>query len=418
MDAMKKIYLFTANYPFSHGEHLLEYETQYLSKEFDSVTIICSDTSTPFQGYKISENIDVVRKSFRLNSSQKKFILLNFLSPRFWVELYTIIFIYKKWPNLSIIYSILYSIKQAQVVQDFLEKEIIHKDKSSKLFFYSWWTFPLTLGMVFTKIKNPQIKVITRARAVDLYFERHRNNYLPFRKFMYSIMDKTFCISEDGKKYIEEKLNNNQTNDNIIISRVGCVNRYKYSAITHINDTKIVVSCSNIIPLKRIELIIEALSYIDEIKINWIHFGEGEEKENLLLLSNNLLSEKKNISYSFHGYIKNRKLLEYYNSNYVDLFVNVSEYEGIPVTLMEAMSFGIPTVATDVGGVKELVNNKNGYLMKKDLSPKELSEVLIEYLKLPLENQKNYRNNARKSWEENYNSDFNFEKLAKTISAL
>ena len=284
MDGMKKLYLFTVNYPFSHGEHLLESETQYLLKEFDSITIICSDTTAETQSYDTANNINFIRKSFRLNSSEKKSSLLNFFALKFWVELYTIIAIYKKFPTLSIIKTILLSIKQADVVQDFLEKAILSENESSKLFFYSWWTLPLTLGMVFTKIDNPQIKIITRARAVDLYFERHKNSYLPFRKFIYSKLDRTLCISDDGKNYIEKKINGNKPNNNVIISRVGCVNRYEYNDTTNIKEIKTIVSCSNIIPLKRIELMIKSLSLINDIKINWIHFGEGEEKENLLSL--------------------------------------------------------------------------------------------------------------------------------------
>ena len=44
----------------------------------------------------------------------------------------------------------------------------------------------------------------------------------------------------------------------------------------------------------------------------------------------------------------------------VDLFLTVSANEGIPVSIMEAQSFGIPVIATDVGGISEIVNNVNG----------------------------------------------------------
>ena len=80
---------------------------------------------------------------------------------------------------------------------------------------------PSTLGMVFTKTNNPTIKIITKAHATDLYFERHKNNYLPFRKYIYSKMDRTICISNNGKTYIEKNINGNKINDNIIIRRLG-----------------------------------------------------------------------------------------------------------------------------------------------------------------------------------------------------
>jgi len=43
-------------------------------------------------------------------------------------------------------------------------------------------------------------------------------------------------------------------------------------------------------------------------------------------------------------------VLNYYASNPVDVFINTSSSEGLPVSIMEAMSFGIPVIATNVGG--------------------------------------------------------------------
>ena len=61
------------------------------------------------------------------------------------------------------------------------------------------------------------------------------------------------------------------------------------------------------------------------------------------------------------------------------MFINVSSTEGIPVSIMEAMSFGIPVIATAVGGTPEIVNNENGYLLSKDPSAKELAEVIQNF---------------------------------------
>ncbi|MFR4320263.1 MAG: glycosyltransferase [Blautia massiliensis (ex Durand et al. 2017)] len=44
--------------------------------------------------------------------------------------------------------------------------------------------------------------------------------------------------------------------------------------------------------------------------------------------------------------------------------MNVSSSEGIPVSIMEATSFGIPGIATDAGGTKEIIRDKeNGVLL-------------------------------------------------------
>ncbi|NMC40567.1 MAG: glycosyltransferase, partial [Bacteroidales bacterium] len=80
-------------------------------------------------------------------------------------------------------------------------------------------------------------------------------------------------------------------------------------------------------------------------------------------------------------------------------FINVSSSEGVPVSVMEALSFGIPVIATDAGGTSEIVNNTNGRLIPVDFDPKDLAAI-IENL-VHDEKYQGYRHNARKSWEEN-----------------
>jgi glycosyltransferase involved in cell wall biosynthesis len=83
-------------------------------------------------------------------------------------------------------------------------------------------------------------------------------------------------------------------------------------------------------------------------------------------LANNKLNSKYNISFQLMGNVKNEEIQKYYSLNQVDLFINVSEYEGIPISIMEAMAYGIPCLATNVGGVREIVNDDNGFLLNKD----------------------------------------------------
>ncbi len=52
------------------------------------------------------------------------------------------------------------------------------------------------------------------------------------------------------------------------------------------------------------------------------------------------------------GWVPNRKIMELYAA--ADLFMMPSEEEGFPRVLLEAMAMGVPFVATDVGGVREI----------------------------------------------------------------
>ena len=60
--------------------------------------------------------------------------------------------------------------------------------------------------------------------------------------------------------------------------------------------------------------------------------------------------------------------------------------------MMEAFSFGVPIVATDVGGVSELVNNRvNGFLLDPDPSTSQVKNALIEYANKNDEEKRNFK---------------------------
>ncbi|MFV0468775.1 MAG: glycosyltransferase [Dysgonomonas sp.] len=54
--------------------------------------------------------------------------------------------------------------------------------------------------------------------------------------------------------------------------------------------------------------------------------------------------------------------------NYADIFILPSNYEGMPVSVIEALSYGKPVVASAVGGLTEMLDGKNGFAVKNDAS--------------------------------------------------
>jgi glycosyltransferase involved in cell wall biosynthesis len=54
----------------------------------------------------------------------------------------------------------------------------------------------------------------------------------------------------------------------------------------------------------------------------------------------------------------------------------MSESEGLPLALVEAMSFGIPVIACDVGGVREIVSNDEGLLLDPDPNLDDVVELI------------------------------------------
>ena len=94
----------------------------------------------------------------------------------------------------------------------------------------------------------------------------------------------------------------------------------------------------------------------------------------------------------------------------------MSESEGIPVSIMEALSFGIPCIATDVGGTREIVvSGNNGWLLGEDYAVEAVAEIIRNYYTFTAEKTAQLRNNARLFWEQKYDADINYRKFIKEL---
>lgn len=133
------------------------------------------------------------------------------------------------------------------------------------------------------------------------------------------------------------------------------------------------VSTSNLIPLKRTKLILEAINQCKD-RIQDIHldvFGDGELKEELIDYT-----KANSIDHlvTFHG-LKNREeiALAYQTA---DCFVLPSSTETFGVAYVEAMAAGMPVIATRCGGPEDFVDESNGVLVDVD-NVEQLNNAII-----------------------------------------
>jgi glycosyltransferase involved in cell wall biosynthesis len=181
------------------------------------------------------------------------------------------------------------------------------------------------------------------------------------------------------------------------------------------NEALVVVSCSAVIALKRIDLIIEALA-ITDMPVHWVHFGGGVLIDLIQQKAAKLLSPKPNISYELRGDTSRNTILEYYANNQVDVLLNTSEFEGIPFSMMEALSYGIPIIGTNVGGVSELISDKhNGILLTANPTPIEIAVALKYVAHAKIEEREELRKNAFETWETKFNAEKNYTQLAEQL---
>ena len=388
----KSLCLYTAQFPYGQGEQFLETEIKYLSKSFEKVFIF------PFKvgGSKriVPDNVFVVRiTEFNGYTAQKAIKYFGKWFIPFFRETL-------KFNNLK--KSLSLTLKkgyQSEKLFDYLKTNNL-KDSIHYTYWFEKWTTILSV----LKNKNKIKMLISRAHRYDLYTERSENKFIPYRKFQLKHIDNLFLISKQGLNYISKKYPKYKLKYKL--SYLGTADYGMYSSKKKL--IPVLVSCSFIVPIKRLYLIAEALKNIS-FSLKWIHIGDGPERSKIENICKTL---PKNIEVEFKGHLTNYEVLSFYKKNYVTAFINVSESEGLPVSIMEAISFGIPIIATDVGGVSEIVNPKTGKLIPEDISVGKLSETIEEMLK---ENEKWNRGKIREFWYNNFNAEKNYTKFISEI---
>ncbi|MBZ8177037.1 glycosyltransferase [Corynebacterium sp. 3HC-13] len=273
---------------------------------------------------------------------------------------------------------------------------------------------PYVARMVANKFPNNNIKVISRAHSKDLYEYRNPKNYLPCRKLTFQSVDRVYCVSDHGYQYLTNRFSKHK--NKFVVSRLG-VNRsgYNNSRSRSKNSQLKIATCSALIPEKRIVLLVQALKLIKNIDIDCTIFGSGPEARNIIA---EVALLGKNINVHVMGNTAWEKIMKWYSSESCDLLVNVSTIEGVPVSIMEALSFGVPVMATAVGGNVEIVNDDNGILLPANPGPSLIADALEKFASLNHKGKDSYRRNALNSWEKNWNAEVNYSKFILNIEEL
>ncbi len=277
---------------------------------------------------------------------------------------------------------------------------------------YSYWMASDAAAAARLKQQGCRFRLITRCHRFDLYEERSSAFYLPFRSLIFQYTDDIFPIADDGASYLLARYSM-LAREKVEVFRLGTID-HGPAPVPNGAEPLRIVSCSNLIPVKRVHLMLDALQET-KIPIVWSHFGDGPELEKLKKQAGMLPSH---ILFRFEGRVDNSALMEWYGEHPVDLFVNTSESEGVPVSIMEAMSFGIPVIATDVGGNSEIVlEDQTGKLLEKEFAPRMLAALIERYAELPHASRSEIRRRVRSFWMSHYSAEKNYANFYRYISA-
>lgn len=175
-------------------------------------------------------------------------------------------------------------------------------------------------------------------------------------KIVSGLADLFICVSKYDQ-YIgkRDKVLNNKTNSVVIYNGSQNPNSDLINYTVH-NPLKLVM-VARFSPQKNQKLLIEALKKINPNSYQLTFVGDGET-----LIDCKRLVEQLSLSNSINFVGFKKDVGPYLVNN--DVYILTTHYEGLPISIIEAMSYGLPILASDVGGNSELVtNNVNGYLV-------------------------------------------------------
>ncbi|WP_024792015.1 glycosyltransferase family 4 protein [Lebetimonas sp. JS170] len=239
----------------------------------------------------------------------------------------------------------------------------------------------------FMKKINPEIKTVFVSGGEDFY---------GFDKFFSKYVDYMFAVSKSNKKIIENRYKRKvkvlYNGVDIELFKADKQIRNDMRKKFNLENKKILLSVGRIVGLKGFHLAIEILPELPENFI-YVLIGKGKELENLKKLAKKLNVENKVL---FLGEIENKELYKYINI--ADIFIQPSiGKEAFGITLIEAMACGVPVIASNNGGMKEIVKNgENGFLFDID-NKEELKEKILKAMNMTFNTREYVKNNF--TWE-------------------
>jgi len=411
--------LLTKVFPFDKGEEFIEGEIPMLARAFDKVILIATSTAdNAVKTRSVPENFEIHRiKASKIKcclpiSAMKLFPFTNYNGCVNEDEHRAVKGSFKKKAYLAY-----FNAKANSVFEEAVKVlEQYDLNKYEGITFYSYWLYDTAFAAIKLKERYTEKAkgVVSRTHRYDLYANENSMNYIPLRYYLLKNLDAVYPCSDHGSNYLKNLYP--YYSEKIKTAYLGT----KDYGITGASDDGVfrIVSCCHVSPVKRIDLLAKSFATLSNsgLKFKWTHFGAGDGLEDIKAYV------KENLDFmevNFQGAVKNAQLMEYYQKEPIDLFINTSSSEGLPVSIMEACSFSIPTIATNVGGTAEIViEGETGLLLDVNFKPEELGEKIKYMIELSREEKQELRNKCRNIWLRKFYAEENFAQFSQDIRAI
>ena len=299
-----------------------------------------------------------------------------------------------------------------------MTNKILHRcnNSDSDIVLLAAWFSSEAYAVSKIKRKRPSIKTASFAHSFEVDPQRGKYVKYSYNESKHSYLDGIYFIADRMRLIYMNELGDisQDIKNKFYLSYLGSTKEDNSLNISS-NEIFSICSCSSLVSIKRIDKLIESLKLWKEYPIKWTHLGSGPLMEQIIEQVKELESLNPLVHVNLKGKLKNEDVKRYYAENPVDLFINVSAAEGLPVSIMEATSYGIPILATDVGGTREIVRKENGFLLPSDCTSQMIHDKILSFYKLSHEQKEIYRKNSFNIWHSQFNAQKNIVEFLNKI---
>lgn len=288
-----------------------------------------------------------------------------------------------------------------------LERRLDQGYDPERVLMLSAWMEDWATLLAMSRAGGRRLRFDSMVHRTDLFEGGEHGPAIPYRRLQLQQVDRVLCIAEDGMAELRNGYPEHA--DKLMLVRLGTPD-HGPGPWAPAGELRL-VSCSYVVPRKRVERIAEVLAHVER-PVHWTHFGDGPSRA---VLDEAVSRLPEHVRVDLRGATPNAEVLHTMATTPFDLFVHLSAHEGLPVALMEAASFGIPLLAVDAGGVCELVGPDTGHLLPADAPVPTISAWLNgpgpERLCDP-----RFRERVRRSWQELFEAEQAYGRIARSLT--
>lgn len=404
----KELWIFTLRFPFGQQESYIAGELRVLARHFDHIRLL---PLFPEKGAReLPPNVST-HPLFQEDYREPLALVPTLLeAPRLLKAYRTTMAsapddaIRRKYRR-----EVLSRLRQALRREHVLRERLGASYDPDRTVLYSYWSSDWATVLALWRMRDPRVRFVSRMHGFDMYDHRAPDGWQMFQELHVRNAAHFHLVARSGLEHMLQRYP--WAREKFSLSPLATEDHglapWEPEPILRI------VSCSNMIPLKRVHLIAEALALLGR-PVRWLHFGDGPERGRVEEVVRRLPAH---IQVELAGLMPNDAILARYRREPFDVFVHMSSTEGgAPVAMQEAISFGIPLIGTDAGGTRDVLTERTGITLPNDAPAERLADELGRFMGSQWCSS-SARQEVRTFWAQHFDAAVVHERFARALTA-